>query len=191
VTPSGARPAEAETFPPFPGVELSLPLTVLEAGRPKRLSLGGALAYHADGRDVGVVVGYLMVKRLLEALPGPPERRSISLRSGHPGIGMEDAFEFLLRAVSERRYERVDFPDGPIVAGAPGSFRCDMTVADRAFQIRLRPDVLDPALFAKPDPSDPDDARRRRERQAAAIAALLAAPIEALFDLRDEPAEGD
>ncbi len=167
----------------FVGIDQIEPLTVLEAGRRKRLTLAGCLAYHADGRHVGVVLGFLLVKRLLTALPQIPERRSISIRSGHPGSGMEDAFEHLLRAVSEQRYQRVTFPDGPTVAGAPGSFRFEALVADAGFQLLLHAEVLDPALFTKPDPGDPADAARRWDRQAAAISALLAAPGAALFDL--------
>jgi len=167
----------------FVGIDQAEPLTLLEAGRPKRLTLAGCVAYHAEGRHVGVVLGFLLVKRLLEALDHPPERRAVSLRSGHPGSGMEDAFEHLLRAVSEKRYERANFPDGPTVAGAPGSFQFEAMVGEAGFRLSLHPEVLDPALFTKPNPSDPDDAARRWERQQAAITALLAAPPAALFDL--------
>jgi len=167
----------------FVGIDQAEALILLEGGRPKRLTLAGCIAYHAEGRHVGVVLGFLLVKRLLEALPLPPERRAVSIRSGHPGSGMEDAFEHLLRAVSEKRYERATFPDGPIVAGAPGSFQFKVMVGENGFRILLHPEVLDPALFTKPNPSDPDDAAIRWTRQQAAITALLAAPPAALFDL--------
>jgi hypothetical protein len=127
---------------------------------------------------VGAVLGYRLVEAALERLPVPPDRLAVEIASGHPGSGMEDAFEYLLRAVSGGRYRRVSFETGPVVAGAAGRFRFAVRAGGFGLDLQLRDGVLDPRLFAPPEPGD---AAARLTRQLEAAAGLLAAGNEALF----------
>lgn len=156
-------------------------LTLGLADGVQALPLAGALLYHRAGKHTGVVLAYRVLGAACARAPAPPAADAIAIEGGHPGSGMEDAFEFFTRAVSAGRYRRSAFAEGCRVAGAPGVFRWRVAWGGGEADLDLRAGVLDPALFAPPA-GEPAAARHARQRTA--IAAILAAADDELFALR-------
>ncbi len=145
------------------------------------LPLTGALLFHRGGKHAGVVLAYRVLLAACGRRPEPPAADRFAIDGGHHGAGMEDAFEFFTRAVSAGRYRRVTPAAGCRIAGAPGVFRWTIAGDGIAADLDLRDGALDPALFAPPG-REPDAARHARQRDA--IAAMLAASDDELFERR-------
>ena len=64
------------------------------------------MSYHGPGSPGGVAHAFKVLELALPLLDpdGPPERRSIVVRTAFGGPGARDAFELVTRAVSEERY---------------------------------------------------------------------------------------
>jgi hypothetical protein len=81
-------------------------LGVVDRGVPIAFSFDDLMRYHGPGSPGGVAHGFKVMERALPLLApdGPPERREIAVRTAFGGPGARDAFELVLRAVTEGRY---------------------------------------------------------------------------------------
>ena len=79
---------------------------VLDRGVPLGFTLRDLMSYHGPGSPGGVAHGFKAMERALPLLEpgGPPERREIEVATAFGGPGARDAFELVLRAVTEGRY---------------------------------------------------------------------------------------
>lgn len=69
--------------------------------------------YHGNLALMAIGVGFRVLQAAFAELYGEeaPERKSLSVRSGHGGPGFRDAFEFVTRAVTRGAYTvDVDYP---------------------------------------------------------------------------------
>ena len=83
---------------------------VSEDGIPLRFSLFDAFNYHGFDAPGGVVLAFRLLQRAFALLaPGEecPDRRSLSLFTSFPGLGLKDTVELVTRMVTDSRY-RVD-----------------------------------------------------------------------------------
>jgi hypothetical protein len=81
-------------------------LTVLDRGVVQRFSFEDLMRYHGPGSPGGVAHAFKVLERALPLL-GPDglcERREIIVETAFGGPGARDAFELVLRAVTEHRY---------------------------------------------------------------------------------------
>jgi hypothetical protein len=81
-------------------------LVVLDSGVPLGFVLRDLMSYHGPGSPGGVAHGFKVMERALPLLEpdGPAERREIEIATAFGGPGARDAFELVLRAVTEGRY---------------------------------------------------------------------------------------
>jgi hypothetical protein len=81
-------------------------LTVEERGRTITFTFDDMLRYHDGHSPAGVAMAFKVMQRSFVMLSpnGPPERRSITVRTAFRGPGARDGFEAVTRAVSDGRY---------------------------------------------------------------------------------------
>jgi hypothetical protein len=81
-------------------------LTVEERGRTITFTFDDMLRYHGGHSPAGVAMAFKVMQRSFAMLSpdGPPERRSIIVRTAFRGPGARDGFEAVTRAVSDGRY---------------------------------------------------------------------------------------
>ena len=81
-------------------------LTVEERGRAITFTFDDMMRYHGVHSPAGVAIAFKVMQRAFAALSpgGPPERRSIVVRTAFRGPGARDGFEAVTRAVSDGRY---------------------------------------------------------------------------------------
>jgi hypothetical protein len=81
-------------------------LTVEERGRPIAFTLDDMMRYHGGHSPAGVAMAFKVMQRAFAYLSpdGPPDRRSITVRTAFRGPGARDGFEAVTRAVSDGRY---------------------------------------------------------------------------------------
>jgi hypothetical protein len=81
-------------------------LEVVDRGARIAFGFDHLMRYHGPGSPGGVAHGFKVLERALPLLEpdGPPERREIEVRTAFGGPGARDAFELVLRAVTEGRY---------------------------------------------------------------------------------------
>ncbi|TAD88137.1 MAG: hypothetical protein EAZ99_15015 [Alphaproteobacteria bacterium] len=157
-------------------------LTLALAGGVAAVPLAGALWYHGGAKATGVVTAFIVLRAALSGLPVPP-REAVSIRSGHPGSGMEDGFEALVRALSGHRYAREEFAEGLRIPGAEGVFRWVVRVGPVVRDLTLRGGVLPEVLF---QPATESDEPARQALRLAYVRNVLAAADTALFHITEE-----
>ncbi|HEX4586625.1 MAG TPA: hypothetical protein VH185_01485 [Mycobacterium sp.] len=81
-------------------------LTVEERGRTITFALDDMMRYHGPHSPAGVAMAFKVMQRAFAELSpdGPPERRSINVRTAFRGPGARDGFESVTRAVTDGRY---------------------------------------------------------------------------------------
>ena len=81
-------------------------LTVEERGRTITFTFDEMMRYHGVHSPAGVAMAFKVMQRAFAMLSpdGPPERRSIMVRTAFRGPGARDGFEAVTRAVSDGRY---------------------------------------------------------------------------------------
>jgi hypothetical protein len=81
-------------------------LTVEDRGRTITFTFDDMLRYHGGHSPAGVAMAFKVMQRSFAMLSpdGPPERRSIIVRTAFRGPGARDGFEAVTRAVSDGRY---------------------------------------------------------------------------------------
>jgi hypothetical protein len=98
------------------------------------------MRYHGPHSPAGVAMAFKVMQRAFAALSpdGPPERRSITVRTAFRGPGARDGFEAVTRAVSDGRY----VVDRSLVRPDLGRLREDfvfvVTVGERTATLLLR-----------------------------------------------------
>ena len=81
-------------------------LTVEERGHTITFTSDDMMRYHGVHSPAGVAMAFKVMQRAFAALSpnGPPQRRSVAVRTAFRGPGARDGFEAVTRAVSDGRY---------------------------------------------------------------------------------------
>jgi hypothetical protein len=79
-------------------------LAVLDRGARLEFGFDDLMRYHGPGSPGGVAHAYKVLELALPLLGAPPERREVEVATAFGGPGARDAFELVLRAVTEGRY---------------------------------------------------------------------------------------
>jgi hypothetical protein len=115
-------------------------LEVRERGQALTFTFDGMLRYHGGHSPAGVAMAFKVMQRAFTVLSpdGPPDRRSITVRTAFRGPGARDGFEAVIRAVSDDRY----IVDRSLVRGDRGHLLEDFVfvvgIADRTVTLLLR-----------------------------------------------------
>ena len=95
---------------------MSPSLLISDEGRAFKLDYTGLLTYHGGGALAGATIGFRVMQAAAECLTtsgAPWERQGVHIVSGHPGPGYRDAFEYVTRCVTRKRFEvKKDLPGG-------------------------------------------------------------------------------
>src|SRR6266851_97198 len=98
------------------------------------------MRYHGPHSPAGVAMAFKVLQRAFAALrpDGPPQRRSITVRTAFRGLGARDGFEAVTRAACDGRY----VVDRSLVRPDLGRLREDfvfvVSVGDRSATLLLR-----------------------------------------------------
>lgn len=107
--------------------------------------------YHGNLALMAIGVGFRALQAAFAELYGEeaPERRSLSVRSGHAGPGFRDAFEFVTRAVTRGAYTvDVEYPAAQYDPYRPQSYA--FVVSDErgaAVEVSLKAGFLPPVFY--------------------------------------------
>lgn len=114
-------------------------IRVSDAGAPLCFSIRDAFNYHGYDAPGGVVLGFRLLQRAFSLLaPGNacPERRSLSLLTAFPGLGLRDTVELVTRMVTETRFQLDESIDDPRAQeGVAGRFYYCFTFAGRSVEL--------------------------------------------------------
>lgn len=106
--------------------------------------------YHGNLALMAVAVGFRSLQAAFAELFGDdaPDRKELSILSGHAGPGFRDVFEYVTRAVTRGAYQvDVNYPVSQFDPYRAQSYAFVVTAADgRAVEVSLRDDFL-PAAF--------------------------------------------
>jgi hypothetical protein len=159
-------------------------ITVHEAGRELRYTFADLMHYHGFGFPGGVAHAFKVMQRALPLLSpdGPPERREIAIRTPFAGPGARDAFEMVLRCLTEGRYT-VDASLAAVERGETlKGYVFILTYRGRTVRLTIREGIVRDefiALGRKKDRTPEEDARLEELKQDMASRLLALAPADA------------
>lgn len=159
-------------------------IAVHEAGRELRYTFADLMHYHGFGFPGGVAHAFKVMQRALPLLSpeGPPERREIAIRTPFAGPGARDAFEMVLRCLTEGRYT-VDPSLAAVERGETlKGYVFILTYRGRTVRLTIREGIVRDefiALGRKKDRTPEEDARLEELKQDMASRLLALAPADA------------
>lgn len=115
------------------------------------LSIHDVRKYHGSLALMAIGVGFRVLQAGIQELYGDeiPERKDISILSGHAGPGFRDVFEFVTRAVTRGAYQvDVEYPVSQFDPHRSQSYAYVISTADgRSVEVSLREDFLPQAFY--------------------------------------------
>jgi hypothetical protein len=164
-------------------------ITVMGEEDPIDIDFAAVAAYHGQGALAMLAVTFRALEAALKALSPDraPQRRGITVVSGHPGPGVRDSFEFVTRAVTRGVYT-VDrsLPDARLAPSADLSYSFRVTLDGKTAEIAVLPTALPERFFTltfNPSRTAAEEIEVKRLRKSIA-SEVLAAPADKLFELR-------
>jgi hypothetical protein len=162
-------------------------LTVEERGRAITFTFDDMMRYHGVHSPVGVAIAFKVMLRAFAALSagGPPERRSIVVRTAFRGSGARDGFEAVTRAASDGRY----VVDRTLLRADRGRLLEDFVfvveIGGRTATLLLRDGFVTDEFIDLARTENRSDAQERRldELKADLAQRVMAAPAAAVYDL--------
>jgi hypothetical protein len=162
-------------------------LAVEERGRTITFMFDDMMRYHGPHSPAGVAMAFKVMQRAFAVLSpdGPPERRSIKVRTAFRGPGARDGFEAVTRAVSDGRY----IVDRTLVRADRGRLLEDFVfvveVGGRTATLLLRDgfvtdDFID---LARAEQRTEAQEQRLDELKAQLAQRMMAAPADEVYDL--------
>jgi hypothetical protein len=164
-------------------------LEVQERGHTLAYSFDDLLKYHGPGSPGGVAIGFKVLQRafMLLSPDGPPQRRSISIRTAFGGPGARDGFEAVTRAVSDDRFTRDPALARPERGRVVERFVFEVGDGQRSVTLLLREGFVTEEfidLARKEDRSEEEDAHLDALKSDLA-SRVMAADAADLFDTAD------
>ena len=160
-------------------------LVVLDRGERIAFTFADLMSYHGPGSPGGVAHAFKVLERALPLLSeGPVERREVVVRTAFGGPGARDAFELVLRAVTEGRYT-VDPGLGlPARGWTRERFVFSLSYREHAVMLGVREGFVSEeflTLARTPDPS-PEQTARLDGLKRDMAARVMAAPADAVYE---------
>lgn len=162
-------------------------IEVQERGRTLAYTFEDMLKYHGPGSPGGVAVAFKVLQRALPELSrgGPPQRRSMTVRTAFGGPGARDGFEAVLRAVTGERFTvdaDLERPDRGVVLER---FTFEVGDGERSVTLLLQEGFVTEefiTLARKPGRSDEEEAHLD-DLKADLARRIMAASAAEVFDL--------
>jgi hypothetical protein len=161
-------------------------IAVAERGRTLDFSYDDMMRYHGVHSPAGVAIAFKAMQRAVAMLSpaGPPDRRSVNVRTAFRGPGARDGFEAVTRAVTDGRYT----VDRSLVRSDRGrlleDFVFEVSIEHRAVTLLLRDGFVTEEFIDLARTETRDDAQERRldELKAQLAQHVLSSQTEDVFD---------
>lgn len=165
-------------------------IEVAELGRTIAFSFEDMLRYHGPGSPGGVANAFKVLQRAFAVLSpdGPPQRRSIAVRTSFRGPGARDGFEAVTRAVTEDRYTVDPELARPDRGRLLQSFVFEVSVGDHSVTLLLRDGFVTDEfidLAGKENRTAPEE-DRLDELKAELAERVMSAAASEVYELADE-----
>ena len=162
-------------------------LAVRERARTISFTFDDMKRYHGVHSPAGVAMAFKVMQRAFAALSpdGPPDRRSVTVRTAFRGPGARDGFEVVTRAVSDGRYT----VDRSLVRSDLGRLREDfvfvVTIGDRTATLLLRDGFVTDEFIDLARTEDRTDSQEAHldGLKAQLAQRVMAEPAEGVYDL--------
>jgi hypothetical protein len=162
-------------------------LTVEERGRTMTFTFDEMMRYHGVHSPAGVAMAFKVMQRAFAVLSadGPPERRSITVRTAFRGPGARDGFEAVTRAVSDGRY----VVDRSLVRSDRGRLVEDFVfvveVGGRSVTMLLRDGFVTEEFIdlARAENRTDEQERQLDELKAQLAQRVMATPADEVYDV--------
>jgi hypothetical protein len=161
-------------------------LVVMDQGVRLEFSFADLMRYHGPRSPGGVAHAYKVLERALPLLApdGVPERREIRVRTAFAGPGARDAFELVLRAVTEDRYTVDPALARPDRGRAAERFVFVLDHREREVTLAVRAGFVTDEFVdrARTDHRTPEQESRLTMLKAEMAERVMAAPADAVYD---------
>jgi hypothetical protein len=163
-------------------------IAVEEGGRTITFTFDEVMRYHGVHSPAGVAMAFKVMQRAFAALSpdGPPDRRSITVRTAFRGPGARDGFEAVTRAVTDGRYT----VDRSLVRPDRGRLLEDFVFVvgvgdEAAATLLLRDGFVTDAFIDLAGTQNRTDAQEARldELKARLAQQVMATPAASVYDL--------
>jgi hypothetical protein len=162
-------------------------LTVEERGRTTSFTFDDMMRYHGVHSPAGVAMAFKVMQRAFPVLSpdGPPDRRSITVRTAFRGPGARDGFEAVTRAVTDGRY----VVDRSLVRPDRGRLLEDfvfvMTIGARTVSLLLRDGYVTDEFIDLARAEHRTDAQEQRldDLKAQLAQRVMAAPAAEVYGI--------
>jgi hypothetical protein len=162
-------------------------LTVEERGRTIAFTFDDMMRYHGVHSPAGVAMAFKVMQRAFTLLSpdGPPERRSVAVRTAFRGPGARDGFEAVTRAVSDDRY----IVDRSLVRHDRGrlieDFVFEISLDGKSVTLLLRDGFVNDEFIDLARTEGRTEAQERRldDLKAQLAQRVMSAPADEVYDL--------
>ena len=164
----------------------SAELVVLDRGERIAFTFADLMSYHGPGSPGGVAHGFKVLERALPLLDADRavERREVVVRTAFGGPGARDAFELVLRAVTEGRYTVDPALARPERGWTRERFVFSLAYRERTVMLGVREGFVSEeflTLARTADPS-PEQTARLDALKRDMAARVMAAPADAVYE---------
>jgi hypothetical protein len=169
-----------------PRIDTGAALEVVDRGRRIAFTFEDLMRYHGPGSPGGVAHAFKVLERALPLLDaaGPVERREVVVATAFGGPGARDAFEVVLRVVTEGRYTVDPALARPERGRTLERFVFRLGYRDRVVTLAVREGFVPDELIDLARRAERTDAEERRlatvKREVAER--VMAAPAADVYD---------
>ena len=160
-------------------------LAVVDHGVRLAFCFEDLMRYHGPGSPGGVAHAYKVLEQALPLLApdGVPERREVAVRTAFGGPGARDAFELVLRAVTERRYTVDRALARPDRGRAAERFVFVLAHREREVTLAVRDGFVTDEFvdLARTDPRTPEQEARLTALKTEMAERVMAASADAVY----------
>jgi hypothetical protein len=161
-------------------------LEVVDRGRRIGFTFDDLMRYHGPGSPAGVAHAFKVMERALPLLDAdrPVERREVVVTTAFGGPGARDAFEMVMRAVTEGRYTVDPALARPERGRTLERFVFRLTYRGRSVTLAVRAGFVPEELIdlARRDRRSADEERRLDAVKRETAALVMAAAAEDVYD---------
>ncbi len=160
-------------------------IAILDHGRPLQLDFAALCAYHGGGALAGAAIGFQAMAAAGCALSAKQtwDRQDLQVVSWHEGPGVQDAIEWVTRAITRGRYRLAT--DAHANCSSCAAFRFEIADKNRRVIVQLLEGIIPPRFFALASLQlrSAEQTIELTELKSSVASLVIATSIEQLFML--------
>ncbi len=161
-------------------------IAILDHGCPLQLDFAALCAYHGGCALAGAAIGFQAMAAAGCALSAKQtwDRQDLQVVSWHDGPGVQDAIEWVTRAITRGRYRHATDAQVPNCSSS-AAFRFEVADSKRRVRVQLREGIIPPRFFALASLQSrcAEQVTELSELKSAVSSLVMATSIEQLFML--------